>query len=593
MKKHILFLSILSSFNVNSATYKLIEFNSSDTAKHSYVTDINNQGTAIGVIRGNYNLPIDISAIDFKDTALENAWDNQKDYEESIDKQISFTLNNIKSGDINADALSFMIKYLTGIDLFNYAYANLINKSSSPNWQKIDDAIAVSYDSKLQEQIMFDSQLIIDSGDYQYDGLSRSVRNNFTAISENGVKVGWGSAAYTKQIFIPDGETQEELFYLREFERRGIVIKPDGSQFTIEPEYIEHGGISIITDISQREGGGYVLVGDISTGIPEDRQKNLDDNCDGKDEPEAVCVWKYKNQSNELFDRRAVKWTLDTEFNLTNTENLGLALTPDEDEGFAFKSTALTVNTQGIAAGYSHVRKYDNENRMTTMPVYFKDTEVIAFLHQEDGWEAGQVSDINNNNIIVGFSYKKISGSNRSKFFYHDINTGKTMFPKDYFLSSSSIARDINNHGIIVGEGETETNTSTSRRKEAFMYEIHADKFTNINDLLPCYDTNGEDKFPYNIAEATGINENNEIIASATKTVKKRDAKGDVVIDSTGKEAFESVAIAVKLVPITGDIETCPTQASETYERQGATFGLLGLLLLPLVSFRRKLLSLS
>jgi len=109
--------------------------------------------------------------------------------------------------------------------------------------------------------------------------------------------------------------------------------------------------------------------------------------------------------------------------------------------------------------------------------------------------------------------------------------------------------------------------------------------------LLPCYASNGEDRYPYVVAEATGINENNEIIGSATKTVKKRDKKGDVVIDSTGQEEFESVVVAVKLVPIDGDIEKCPTQASETYERQGASFGFLSVLLLPLVAIRRRYFS--
>lgn len=277
------------STQVNAATYEVVELGNSQTAKHSYVTDFNNDGTAIGAVRGNFNLPIDISAIDFEDNTLKNAWNNQDKYEESIDKEITFTLQDIEAGNLNADALTFMLSFLSG-------------KKTNPNWQKIEDAAVVSFVSGPQEQIIFDSQLLIDSGNYQYDGLSRSVVNNLTAISENGVKVGWGSSVYTKEMFTPEDETQEELFYVREFESRGIVIKPDGSHITIEPEFNEHGGMSIITDISQREGGGYVLVGDVSTGIPEDRQKNLDDNCDGKDEPETVCVWQYKNQTNQLFD---------------------------------------------------------------------------------------------------------------------------------------------------------------------------------------------------------------------------------------------------------------------------------------------------
>ncbi|SFC96319.1 DUF3466 family protein [Pseudoalteromonas denitrificans] len=572
-------ITTILSPQINAATYKVVELGNADTAKHSYVTDFNDSGTAIGVIRGNYNLPIDVSAIDFEDNTLENAWDNQKTYEESIDKTITFTLADIQAGTINADALSFMKTFLAG-------------KSGDANWQKMSDPIAVSFSPLPEEQLFFDQDLSNQDVPYDYTGLSRSVNNNFTAISENGVKVGWGSAPYTKEMFTPGGETEAELFYSREFENRARVIKPDGTFFDIVPEYNQYGGISIVTDISQQADGGYVLVGEVSTGIPVDRQENLDDNCLGEDddeEPTSVCVWKYKIQPTQLFDRRAVKWSLDADFNITNTEILGLALTIQDDEEFAFKSTALTVNSEGVSAGYSHARWKDTDT-IVTMPAYYKDGEVKTFINQEDDWRGGQVADINDNNILTGYSTKPISGTTRAKFFYHDINTGQTTFPIDYFESSASLARDINNNGIIVGEGEIETNTSSNRRKEAFMYDINAEKFTNINDLLPCYDTDGETRFPYVIAEATGINEQNEIIGSATKTVVKKDSKGDTVTDTSGEIEYESIVVAVKLVPISGEVESCPTQAAETYKRKAGNFGFLSLLLLPLVALRRKFL---
>ena len=134
MKNKLIALAVAGvlSPQIHAATYKVVELGSAETAKHSYVTDFNDEGTAIGAIRGNYNLPIDISAIDFEDNSLDNAWKNQEKYEESIDKQITFTLQDIESGNINADALSFMLSFLSG-------------KRSDPNWQKIDDAVVASF----------------------------------------------------------------------------------------------------------------------------------------------------------------------------------------------------------------------------------------------------------------------------------------------------------------------------------------------------------------------------------------------------------------------------------------------------------------
>ncbi len=575
MKYKLLAASILATLSTSamSATYQLTELGRLDGAKHSYVTDVSENGHIIGLANGVYRLPIDISYIDFEDSAIRNAYDATKASYELIDKEITFTLDDIENNDAvntNADAHAFMISFVTD------ARSGRLTNSE---YQKISSALTTVYTPEgASEQVLFDEQSL------DYDGLTRSTTNLLNAVTDDGVMVGWGSAPYEKTAFTQTDEDEEETHFLREFISRGIVISPDGVKVPLVPEFNEYGGTSIATDIVQTS-DGYVVVGSVSTGIPVDRQEDIDDNCDGEDEPVSDCIESLdRNISTGLFDKRAVKWTLDNSLNITNTEVFGLAITPEDDEDFAFRSNAFAVNENGLIAGTSDVR-YDD--RRYSMPVYFENGEVKQFINQDDDWVGGKALAINNDNIIVGYANKRIENRTRTKFFYFDKNSNNVVFPTDFFTSSSSLANDINDNGVIVGEGETDIFNSTSRRREGFMYTIGEDKIVNINSLLPCYEADGETRFKYTVAEAKAINNNNEIFGVATKTVEKTDTFGNVVLDVDGNIEYESVAVAVKLTPTSGSVEECPAQEIEEYERQSSSFPWYTLLLLPLAAMRR------
>ena len=575
MKYKLLAASILATLSTSamSATYQLTELGRLDGAKHSYVTDVSENGHIIGLANGVYRLPIDISYIDFEDSAIRNAYDGAKVSYELIDKEITFTLDDIENNDAvntNADAHAFMVSFITDVQS---------GRLTNSEYQKISSALTTVYTSEgASEQVLFDEQSL------DYDGLTRSTTNLLNAVTDDGVMVGWGSAPYEKTAFTQTDEDEEETHFLREFISRGIVISPDGVKVPLVPEFNEYGGTSIATDIVQTS-DGYVVVGSVSTGIPVDRQEDIDDNCDGEDEPVSDCIESLdRNISTGLFDKRAVKWTLDNSLNITNTEVFGLAITPEDDEDFAFRSNAFAVNENGLIAGTSDVR-YDD--RRYSMPVYFENGEVKQFINQDDDWVGGKAVAINNDNIIVGYANKRIENRTRTKFFYFDKNSNNVVFPTDFFTSSSSIANDINDNGVIVGEGETDIFNSTSRRREGFMYTIGEDKIVNINSLLPCYEADGETRFKYTVAEAKAINNNNEIFGVATKTVEKTDSFGNVVLDVDGNIEYESVAVAVKLTPTSGSVEECPAQEIEEYERQSSSFPWYTLLLLPLAAMRR------
>ena len=580
MKYKLLAASILATMSTTalSATYKLTELGSFDEAKHTYVTDVSESGHVIGLANGLYNLPIDISYIDFTDSIITDFYDAAEANFELIDKEITFTLDDIENNNAvatNPDAHAFMHSFLRS--------ERVVNNSQ---YQNVGNLAALRYPGNQQPA---QEQLFFDIASVDYDGVTRSVNAFYNGIAEDGTSVGWGSAPFDKLKFTPDDETEEETHFVRDFINRAAIISDSGVVFEIPPEFDEFGGISAANDIVKTD-DGYVVVGQTSVGIPSDRQEDIDDDCDGLNIPVSACIENlYRSSSTRLFDLRAVKWTLDTSFNITSTEKLGVGVTPEDDENFALVSNALAINSNGIAAGTSDIRDNSRSSTIRSLPVYYKDGKVEEIVDQDDDWFDGKSTAINNNNIVTGYALRPIEGANRYKFFYHDIATGSTVFPTDFFGSSSSYANDINDNGIIVGEGETDVFNVGSRRREAFMYQVGDDKITNINDLLPCYESDGETRYKYLMSEAKAINNDNEIFGVATKTVEKTDSLGGVVTDTNGDIEYESVVVAVKLTPIEGEIDKCSDEETETYERQSASFPWYSLLLLPLVGLRRLL----
>ncbi|WP_462180122.1 DUF3466 family protein [Pseudoalteromonas gelatinilytica] len=574
MKYKLLAASILATLSTSamSATYKLEELGGIEGAKFNYVTDVSENGHIIGLANGLYKLPIDISYIDFTDDSLlETAYDNAKSQYELIDKEITFTLDDIANNDAvntNADAHSFMVSFLTG-------------RSTDSEYQKLSSAIATVYTSEgASEQVLFDEQSV------DFDGLTRSTSNLLNAVTDDGVMVGWGSAPYEKTSFTQTDEDEEETHFLRDFISRAIVISADGVKVELAPEFDDYGGISSANDII-KTANGYEVVGTVSTDIAVDPLEDIEDKCDNEDEPVSDCVESYNRQyTTGIYNKRAVKWTLDSNLNITNTEIFGLGLTPEDNEDFAFRSNALAINENGLIVGTSDVRYKSNSTRIT-MPVIFENGEVKEFIDQEDDWISGQPLAVNNDDVVVGYASKRIDGTTRTKFFYYDKKSDSVVFPTDYFSSSSSLANDVNDNGIVVGEGETDIYNTSTRRREGFMYTIGEDKVVNLNDLLPCYEEDGETRFKYTVAEAKSINNNNEIFGVATKTVEKTDSFGNVVLDVDGNIEYESVAVAVKLTPIDGSVEECSAEEIEQYERQSASFPWYAILLVPFAAARR------
>jgi uncharacterized membrane protein len=321
--------------------------------------------------------------------------------------------------------------------------------------------------------------------------------------------------------------------------------------------------------------------------VPENRQTNYDENCDGIDEPVKVCVWNY--QRGNFYNTEAYQWELDQNFNVISKKKLGLGITRKDDEKDAFNSLALTVNKNGVAVGYSDFRVNNDDPRyLYPQAGFFKDGE-FKNIHEHKSYDqSGKAIDINDNNVIIGSYVERRYGVvTKQVGFYFDYNSQSYSEIPSFFNGSDSFVRDINNNGMIIGQGEIEKNTSVPKF-EAFLYEIGAEKLTNINDLLPCKAADGS-AFPYTIAEATKITDSGKIYAIATKTVERRDRLGQVMKDSDGNIEKEAVTVPVLLTPVAGgSIDECTPPEAEVYERQSASFGFLSLFALPLLWLRRR-----
>ncbi|WP_125780195.1 DUF3466 family protein [Pseudoalteromonas rubra] len=570
MKYSLMAASIIFGLSgaVSAAPYTLTELPTSDIGKMHYVTDANESGEAIGRVTGLYNLPVDISYIDFQDSSIVDYYDTYKRILENREETISFTLDDIENGDAlttDAEAHNFMLGYLSSG-----------TQSASAEFQKISSVSGLEFTGTSVNLIdLFD----VESPDYA--GLTRSVSNAVTAIAADGTVAGWGSAPFKKITFTPEGESEAKTYFVRDWHARGIVISPGGKRVTLEPEFTEYGGYSIATDITLTDEGNYLVVGQASVGLPENSQTTITDNCDNKDEPEAVCIWR---QGRGIYDLRAFQWTLDKDFNVIETENLGIGLERKDDEDNPFYSSAFAINKAGVAVGKSRIR-IDDSLKAYEEPGYYQNGQFFTLREHDVFDQAGNAVDINDSNVIAGYVGRQYQGSLfEVAGFYYDMSNKTFAELPSYFSGSDTYVRDINNTGYIVGQGEIEKNVSNPRN-EAFMYKIGDEKLTNINDLLPCQ----SDEFPYVVAEAIRITDDNTIYAVATKTVKKLDSFGNPDKDSDGNEASESVTIPVVLTK-TGstELEQCVAPEAETYERQSASLSWLSLLALPLLWVRRR-----
>ncbi len=596
--KSMLALSITSAMTlpvVNAATYKVIDKGVA-SVKYTYGQQTNNidgidnldmvlSGTSV------YNFPVQFDDLDEDDFTSIVAYAAVQSFSVHELEPIE-DLDALMNGNPTANDLAWTVRWLQ-------------TKPKDYLYQKVGGTVALINSGTTSEEVtVFDVPIASN------DVPSRSTKDIIKGVTDGGWLYGSASAPYLPENFV-NSNGDENTFWYREFSSRSFYSLDRGvTVFEIKPlsennpEQEAYGGVSGILDVSEDEG---LAVGFMSTemikGINDIIESATEDNgCNNPefidDVPQNICIQTYRDDgTGNSYQIRAFKAVV-TGTGDAVPEDLGLLVTPHVDDERAFESYAQAVNDNGVVVGFSHAWVDENETNPTdrqSVSLYaavFKDGTVTSFAKDHSVHFDSRAYDINNSGIATGHVTMAISGKLRTKFYYIDttnVDEMELMLPTDFFDSSSSTARAINENGFIVGEGEVETHTDSAqnpRRTHAFLYDLNNDVFQDVNDLISC-----DQKQVYSIIEARGINEHNVISASAIYKEERKDAKGVVMLDDDGEPLMEDVVRAVLLEPIPEDGQVCTAEEEGKVVRQGASFGLFSIFSLLLFGLRRRLVS--
>lgn len=543
-------LSFLYISIVHGAQYEIIELPVAELGESTFPTAINNVGDSVVNMSLQYNPPIDTTLIDFDLAIVILGLDN---------------LDGVRGGDLSDEDYTW---------LYNYIVAN----NESLQFQQI-----ASLNSYIASEN--GSQLIrgFDTIDPNTDDYRNSVRTQVRSINDFGYTVGKSHDGFYTLDYLNEDFT-DLTYVLNDFYSRGFALVDD-DVVELPPPDVTAGGISDAYDINSSN----QVVGFGTTGFVSDTYSSGVETCadstERGDVPEEYCLRSLSISLNtnvgSAAQVRGLIWQLDERGDLIDTYTLGMLIEPDDASSTVYSSSAVAINDYGIAVGESP-SYYQNTTSLTTAAAIYIGDEVTTINEDEDVYTS-TASDISNDNFVVGYITKDVNGTTRTKFFVHDIEADLTLYPDDFFAGSSSVANSINNEGFIVGYGESESSL-TDRRTEGFIYDYKNDIFQGLNSLVEC-------NSDYDIVQANGINDDNEIVATALISKPQKDIRGEIILDELGAQTQVDTVVAVKLVPISGgSIDNCDVYEEEVV-REGASMPValnLGLFLLCLFRLRRQ-----
>lgn len=397
----------------------------------------------------------------------------------------------------------------------------------------------------------------------------------------------------------------------------GYVV--DGSQRTVLPPAFTAlgGGMSAAQAINNNG----MVAGFTSAGVSASVKETIEKACNGNLQPVQFClnaqmsarginISTLLNQIRNFqtvdvvtqgYQERAAIWQLNNDGTAALSSTLGFlgekgtgAVAPESEDYTApyYYSRASAINDDGIAVGHSlytdsdrKIRFFNNVGaefqRIYAAPhaTIFNGEEVTGFIDTNE-WLASIATDINNQNLVVGYALKNINSLIRNRLFVYDLNNQQLKFPNGFFNSSGTEPRDINNNGQVVGRAEVIIGGTTTRRFHAFVYDTVADTFQDLNNLVGC-------DAPM-LVEATAINDDGEILATALINRPLLGPNGEEQLAEDGTVIKQQQSTAVKLRPIAnGQPENCNGEDA-TYERKSGTFSMFWLMLLGALPLLRR-----
>ncbi|WP_339725655.1 DUF3466 family protein [uncultured Paraglaciecola sp.] len=535
---------------VNAAQYTVVELPVAELGNSTFPVAINNVGETVVNMELQYSPPIDTTLINFESAVVIAGLDN---------------LDGVRGGDLSDLDYSWLYSYVT-------AY------SEDQQFQQI-----ASLNSYIATETYTDLMHGFDTLDPNTDDYRNSATTQVRSINDFGYAVGKSQDGFYTMSYLSE-DFYELTYVLNDFYARGFA-QVDGDITELPPPDITAGGISDAYDInSSNQVVGYGTTEFVSDTYTVGVEDCSDPTARG-DVPEESCLRSLSislaNNVSSVAQQRGLIWQLDERGDLIDTYALGMLIELDATSSTTYKSTAVAINDYGIAVGESPDYYLETDSLTTVAAIYIGDQ--VTTINQDDEVYTSTAYDINNDNIVVGHVTKSINGTTRTKFFIHDIEADLTLYPDDFFTGSSSVANSINNENFVVGYGESEA-TLTDRRTEGFIYDYKNDIFQGLNSLIEC---NSE----YDIVQANGINDSNEIVATALISKPQKNIRGEIILDELGGQTLVDTVVAVKLLPISGgSIDNCDVYEEELV-RQGASMPVainVGLFLLCLVRLRRQ-----
>lgn len=592
-------LPLLTAFSTVAAVYQVAELEPNSISKATFASALNDQGNAIVTGQGfiqwqlsdqqrtlrtavNFiNFPLDVSTINFESTAITSVLTPEQ-------------IEDAKLGIYDASVLNTL--------------TILLGASPDIRNQPVGRAVAISQPENGTPAVipMRDLAQLRSNSEYAYD------------INEQGVVVGIATAPASKQQFTPTPDPEDEDAEVPETItvwqpepgfQYGVAVS-GGGPVTLLPPYTElGGGFSRAYSVSNQG----LIAGSGSVGLSDERYSDIEETCDGAVQPVASCLnalhqsgvyslgalladvsvyqtlFSYRNSYQE----RAILWQLQPDGTASVSQTYGFLGEKGSGEAYVpenglpevyYYSSAVAVNDNDVAVGHSLytdgdrlLRFSDGFQELTRIyaaphATLFRSGEVSGIVDPAE-WLASTAVAISNSNIATGYAMKTINGFRRTKFFYYDVAADTTVFPADFFVSSSSVPSAINDNGQIVGRAEIILGGTTDRRQHGFVYDIATDAFQDLNNLVGC-------NADFTIVDANAINNNGEILATVLQQLPQLDANGEPLLDDSGNPVMAEQAKAVKLLPVAnGEVENCDTEQN-SYERKAGGLGTFGLMLL-------------
>jgi len=543
-----------ASLPILAASYTISELATDTLGQNQYGVSIDNTGTILTAVENIYNAPVDLSTIDFESAEIIAGL---TDIESAINGQYNladytFLINRAVAGTSN---FSFVTQQLGRLQAYK-------TDGSANNFEFIN-----AFDTETEAL-----------GGFSYS-METTPRD-----SAGGTHIVGNTVGPFRQIDYVNTNGVDIKYILSDFDRRAFVQV--GENVTpLLPIDTTLGGTSQVNSIN----ANYVVAGSGSIEATSTLTTAVDVCADEEtrgDQPIEAC---YRNtilvasngavtRRTGLWLQRAHIWSLDVEGTVVNTVTYGTLITDEETE-LQGSSQAIDVNNNGVAVGVSSVKLAEGTRVSTAATMFLQSGEVVQIIEDEDLLPNSAIS-INDSGYVVGLRSLGINNISRNKMFIYNMNDASVTFPTDFFDSSSTIPRAINNNNLVVGSADIEATNSVSRKTAAFIYDIDADTFTDLNTLIVC-------DSPFDLIEGKSINDNDEIIVSALTKKAARDKRGDVIKDDSGEDVLVDAVVTLKLNP-TGQAPTvCSNEDLGVLERQGASTGMAMFALLTLSIFFR------